>query len=200
MGYLRPKMAILWVLLLLGAPGWAGTLPARAHGDIERSDPMADAVIPVAPAEVHIWFSQELFRREGANVIEVSGPDGTRVDGGDTQIDDDDRTHVFVSLQPDLSPGLYTVSWRNLSVEDGHEGSGAFSFTVEPAAGEAAPQSSPPATQQEPAETPTQSPVPTPAPPASGGLPCLSGFLLSSVALGVVISRRRAGEEEVSET
>src|SRR5687767_9438050 len=147
---LRSKFVTLCLLLLLGALVLGGDPLARAHGDIERSDPAADAVIPAAPAEVHIWFSQEVFRREGANVIEVRGPDGTQVDGGDTQIDDDDRKHAFVSLQPELPPGLYTVSWRNLSAEDGHEGSGEFSFTVEGTAGE----SNPPPAQQTATETP----------------------------------------------
>jgi methionine-rich copper-binding protein CopC len=202
MVYRPPKFVTLYLLLLLGAFVLGGV--ARAHGDIERSEPAAEAVIPVAPAEVHIWFNQELFRREGVNVIEVSGPDGTRVDGGDTQIDDDDRKHAFVSLRPELPPGLYMVSWRNLSAEDGHEGSGEFSFTVESAAGE----SSPPPVQQAATETPaappsptplspatpTPEPTPVPTPPASGGLPCLSGLLLGSLFLaGAVSSRGREG-------
>jgi methionine-rich copper-binding protein CopC len=191
--YLRFKVAMFCFLLILFTQVWGGNPLARAHGEIERSDPAADAVLPAAPAEVHIWFSQELFRREGANMIKVSGPDGARVDGGDTQIDDDDRKHAFVSLQPNLPPGFYTVSWRNLSVEDGHEGSGEFSFTVEPAAGEAAPQSSPPAAQQAATETPLPSPTPAPAPtpPASSGLPCLSGLLLGGGVLMAIISRQR---------
>jgi methionine-rich copper-binding protein CopC len=200
--YLRLKFVTLCLLLLLGAFVLAGNPLAQAHGEIERSDPAADTVIPAAPAEVHIWFSQELFRREGGNVIEVSGPEGNRVDGGDTRIDDDDRKHAFVSLQPELPPGLYTVSWRNLSVEDGHGGSGEFSFTVESVAGEAAPQSNPPPAQQAATETPaalpsptpaspatpTPEPAPTPTPPATGGLPCLNGLLLGGLFLAVTLS------------
>jgi hypothetical protein len=129
------------------------------------------------------------------------------VDGGDTQIDDDDRTHAFVSLQPDLPPGLYTVRWRNLSSEDGHEGSGEFSFTVEATAGEATPQSSPPDAQQAATDTPvlpsptptllpapTPDPTPAPTPPASGGLPCLSGLLLGGLFVAVTISGRKREE------
>jgi hypothetical protein len=127
-------------------------------------------------------------------VIEVYGPQEDRVDQGETQVDDDDRKHLFVSLEPNLPPGLYTVSWRNLSVEDGHEGSGEFSFTVKPAGGEAAPQANPPATQAPAAITPTQSstptsaPAPTPALPPSGGLPCLGGLLLGGMFLAVLTS------------
>jgi copper transport protein len=120
-------------LLLLLAPALlAVTLaaPTAAHSNIERSDPPEDAVLPTAPDAVHIWFTQELFRREGENQIEVQGPDGARVDAQDVQIDDDDRKHLFVSLAGDLLPGLYTVSWRALSSEDGHPQQGEFTFTV----------------------------------------------------------------------
>jgi hypothetical protein len=87
------------------------------------------------------------------------------------------------------------VSWRNLSLEDGHEGNGEFSFTVGPAANDAAPQSSPPAAQQTatatptlqpsptPMPSPTSTPVPEPTPSPSGGLPCLGGLLLGGVFL-----------------
>jgi hypothetical protein len=133
-------------------------------------------------------------------VIEVSGPEGSQVDQGDTRLDDDDRKHAFVALQPDLPPGVYTVSWRNLSLEDGHEGNGEFSFTVGPAANDAAPQSSPPAAQQAATATPaplpsptsvppaTSTPAPVPTPSPSGGLPCLGGLLLGGVFL--IISDR----------
>jgi copper resistance protein C len=196
MVYLHPKFVTFCFLLLLGTLVLTGAPLARAHGDIERSEPAADEVIPMAPAEVHIWYSQEVLRLEVANVIEVRGPDGTQVDEGDTQIDDDDRKHAFVSLQPELPPGLYTVSWRNLSAEDGHEGSGEFSFTVEGTAGE----SNPPPAQQTATETLATPPSPTPAspatpttestpaPPASGGLPCLGGVLLGGLFLAVTLS------------
>lgn len=61
---LRPIIYTLFILL-------AGVLSihpelVRAHAGYDRSDPPADAVIPEPPAEVHVWFTQEVFRREGA--------------------------------------------------------------------------------------------------------------------------------------
>lgn len=205
--YSRLKIALLCVpLALLGIVSFNHL--ARAHAEYERSEPAADAVIPAAPPEVHIWFTEELFRRQDVNAIEVSGPDGNRVDQNDIQLEDDDRKHAFVSLQPNLPPGLYTVSWRNLSIEDGHEGSGEFSFTVEAGAEEAPLQANPTAAQQPTAKTPTSIPAstatlpPTPAsppmptpPPSSGGLPCLGGLLLGGVFLTVLtIGQHRRGQ------
>ncbi len=168
--------------LLLGLFGRG--LTVRAHAELERSQPAANAVMAAPPAEVHLWFSEELFKRKGANLIKVDGPGGVQVDQGDTRIDDDDRKHALVSLKPGLAAGVYTVRWQNTSVEDGHEGSGQFNFTVDPAAGETAPQTAPPApaATTAPQPTPTPSPTPTPA-PASGGLPCLGGLLLGGLLL-----------------
>ena len=62
MVYLHPKFVTICLLLVLGVFVLAGNPSALAHGEIEHSDPAADAIIPAAPPEVHIWFSQELFR------------------------------------------------------------------------------------------------------------------------------------------
>jgi methionine-rich copper-binding protein CopC len=190
----RFKIVIFCLLLILFAHVFGWGQWAYAHAEYERSEPAANAVIPAAPAEVHIWFTQELFRRKGANVIEVSGPDGTRVDQDDTRIDDDDRKHAFVSLRPALPAGRYIVRWHNSSIEDGHEGSGEFSFTVKPEGGEAAPQASPPTVQQPAAATSTLLPSPTPAPQASGGLPCFNGIILGGVLLTIVTAGQRKSE------
>ena len=111
---------------------------AVGHADYDRSEPAADGVVNVAPTQVRIWFTQEVFRRQGANRIEVARADGTRVDLDDTAIDDDDRRLMTVSLTPELGAGVYTVRWRALSAEDGHEGEGEFRFTIETAATTAA--------------------------------------------------------------
>jgi methionine-rich copper-binding protein CopC len=178
-GRRRLVLALLLACVGLGL----GALAVYAHAEYERSEPPAGAVIPEAPDEVHVWFTQELFRRAGANTLEVVGPDGARVDKEDARIDDDDRTHMIVSLQGDLPAGAYTVRWQSLSADDGDADSGEFGFAVDPAA-------SPPQTSgaPQPVATPSAAAVaPTPAPPAQGtqelpsqergGLPCLGGFL-----------------------
>jgi methionine-rich copper-binding protein CopC len=165
---------------------------ARAHAEYERSEPAANAVIPIAPTEVQIWFTQELFRRQGANLIEVSGPDGAKVDRGDTRIDDDDRKHVLVSLQTGLAEGRYSVRWRNLSADDGDEHSGEFSFTVAAGAGEATPQPNP--TVAQPAEVTrpvAATSTSVAAPPPTSGLPCLGGLLVGGAFLAMMAMVQR---------
>ncbi|MFN8459357.1 MAG: copper resistance protein CopC [Anaerolineae bacterium] len=199
MVHLRTEVVVLSLLLTLLLSVWEGGQLTCAHAELDRSEPTVNAVIPTVPAEVHIWFTEELFKRKGVNIIEVSGPDGAKVDQGDTQIDDDDRKHAFVSLKSGLTAGAYTVRWRNSSAEDGHEGSGEFSFTVDPAAGETKPQVTPSTIQ--PSATKVVTPessataasesgaTPPSTPSGSGGLPCLSGLLLGGLVL--VIQHRR---------
>jgi methionine-rich copper-binding protein CopC len=183
---------------------------AQADANYERAEPPAAAVIPVAPSEVHVWFTQELFRRASENTLEVIGPDGSRVDTEDVQMDDDDRTHLFVSLADDLPPGLYTVRWRALSADDGHSSQGEFSFTVDPEAAPAAETTITDTTaitsMATPEVLPTEPAVPTPLPPSptvsetpsaasespasSGSWPCLGSASLGLASLTLVYTRR----------
>jgi methionine-rich copper-binding protein CopC len=107
---------------------------AQAHADYARSEPGAEAVVAAAPARVVIWFTQDMFRRQGENWIHVTGPTGEDVHSGEAVIDDDDRRQMSVDLLPELPPGVYTVAWHTLSAEDGDDHDGSFTFTLDPEA------------------------------------------------------------------
>lgn len=187
----------LIVLVALTAVGWQ-TFIVRGHADYERSDPATGATLAEAPTQVQIWFTQELFRRQGENYIQVYNADGDRVDLDDAVISDDDRTLITVSLAPDLADGIYTVRWRALSAEDGHPKEGEFTFSVgdapaappeaTPVADEETPTNTPAAPEEAPAATAT--PVPAPA-ESSGGVPCVGSSALIIFALGAVLLGRR---------
>jgi len=190
--HLRQWLSIFGVILLL-LIGW-GTFSfslASAHAEYDHSDPQDGAVLAQPPAEVHVWFTEELFRREGANTLAVFGPSGGQVDQGDARIDDDDRTHMLVSLNPGLPDGQYAVRWQSLALEDGDEDSGEFSFTVGSMA-VAAPAETQSATDVSAAEGST---APEPDASNSSSLPCLSGLIMTLLTLGIVIvpSMRKSG-------
>ncbi|MDE0630400.1 MAG: copper resistance protein CopC [Caldilineaceae bacterium] len=220
---------LLWVALLLAAIHYPLSAAVHAHAGHDRSVPSAGEVVSQAPQQVQVWFTQELFRREGQNALEVYGPDDQRVDQDDAAIDDDDRKLMSVSLQSDLPNGVYTVRWRTLSADDGDEADGEFQFTIqadEPAA-ETSPttvpttaatpapvKAQPPPTHTETAEsTGTQAmpPPPVPAdedtesPPAPAdqgpGIPCLGSAAPALLLLGTVIlaGRRRRLSERQSQ-
>jgi methionine-rich copper-binding protein CopC len=162
------KISLALFVGILGGLLLVGT--AYAHARYLRSEPGADAVIATSPSRVDIWFAGELFRRQGENTIRVIGPDGQAVHTGETELDDDDRTHIRASIQSDLPPGRYLVEWRNVSLEDGHPEEGSFNFTLDP---QAAATSTP--MGQTPASVSTQTTVPEAAPRTGG--PCSSVYL-----------------------
>jgi len=174
-----------WVVLF--ALGAAAVLLApssvSAHSDYESSVPGRDEVVAEAPGQVEVFFTQEVFREEGANFVRVFDGSGTQVSDGDGAIDDDNRAHITATLQPDLAPGRYIVRWMTLSFEDGDDAEGAFCFyiAVEPTQEEAdecaafageeeeTPAAEPTEpgeataapTEAEPLSTPAASPIPT---------------------------------------
>lgn len=187
-------LAVVGGLLLVGA--------AHAHARYLRSEPGDGAVVATAPTRVDIWFTQELFRREGENWIRVFGLDEQPVYAGEAQVGDDDRKHLWIMLQAGLEPGQYRVEWRNLSAEDGDPDEGSFSFTLDPQAavtstpmemGTPAASATLPAADITPSVAPTTiSPTsaPTPTPPASGGGSCVPGLLPAVGLVGLVLTRR----------
>lgn len=98
-----------------------------AHADITRSDPAANAVLPVAPAQVTIEFTEAVEPR--LSKIEVLYDDGSVADNNDTTRDPNDPKVLRVSLK-ESREGTYIVSWRALSEADGHVTSGSFVFSV----------------------------------------------------------------------
>ena len=184
--------ALILGLLIIGGLLFVET--AYAHSAYVRSNPGADAVIASAPAKVEIWFSQELFRRKGENIIQVSGPDGQEVSSGETQIDDEDRAHIWVELSPNLPAGKYLVEWKNISVEDGPSTEGSFSLSIDP---QAAVTSAPmqestdiPTLTNTPLPESTPQPAPTEA-PVSTNNPCAGGLAPVAVLVFFDILRRR---------
>jgi len=168
---------------------------AEAHARYLRSEPGQGAIVSEAPTRVDIWFTQELFRRQGENRIEVSRADGQPVEVGDPMVDDDDRTHLSIPFKQNLLPGTYQVAWRNLSAEDGDSDEGEFEFVLDPAAVvtstpmEALFATAPPATLT---VVPLTQPVPTPTPTPASNDGCPLG-LLPSLGLLVLGWPRRRG-------
>ena len=157
-----------WAVLLTLGVALIPLTGALAHADYERSQPGDGAIVADAPERVDIWFTQEMFRREGENRIEVLGPDGQTVHDGKAQIDDDDRTHMWVDLQTPLSPGDFRVTWKTLSAADGDTAEGDFAFRFDPRAAATTTPMGEELTSGPPTSVPptaSQATVPPPPPP-----------------------------------
>jgi methionine-rich copper-binding protein CopC len=99
---------------------------ASAHAFLDHADPKVGSTIANSPAEVKIWFTQEL--EPVFSSIQVADEQGKEVDKKDVRLDSKDKTLLIVSLPP-LAAGTYTVTWHVVSV-DTHRTQGHFKFTV----------------------------------------------------------------------
>lgn len=99
---------------------------AARHLEMIDSKPAAEAIVPIAPDTLQLWFSQEI--EPGINRIGLEGLSG-EVGLGTTQPAPGDETSMLVPIAETLGDGVYTVSWRAAG-DDGHPVRGRFMFTV----------------------------------------------------------------------
>ncbi|MGB2567534.1 copper resistance CopC/CopD family protein [Micromonospora citrea] len=98
--------------------------PASAHAVLVSSSPVASAVVPEAPAEVVLTFSESVRKVTGK--IRVIAPDGSRADRGEPTFE---GAVVTVPVDRAGPRGTYLVSYRVISA-DSHPVSGAFTYSV----------------------------------------------------------------------
>src|SRR5574341_2407682 len=130
-------LAVVAIALALGSR----TPSAGARAFLTRSQPESGAVLPQAPPEVLLWYSED---------IEIEFSDGQVVDATGTRYDNDDfhqhadRANAGITLKPGAPNGTYTAIWDVLSAVDGHRTKGAVSFFVGPPGSARAPSVPPP--------------------------------------------------------
>ncbi|MFN0072049.1 MAG: copper resistance protein CopC [Chloroflexota bacterium] len=120
--------------------GWRGFLPvlalaywlltasaAWAHVELLGSEPPMGAGLTDPPPAVRLWFTEPVA--PGFTDLVLLDHRGRRVDAVVARITpNDDR--ILEAAVGDLTPGVYTVSFRALSAIDGHIERGAFMFSV----------------------------------------------------------------------
>ncbi len=84
----------------------------------------------MAPERIELRFTQQLFRRAGANTLDLVGPVGLLEGLGLGVIDSDDRSLLVLQLDTPLPSGRYLVRWTNLSADDGDSDEGRYPFYV----------------------------------------------------------------------
>ncbi|SCF44947.1 copper transport protein [Micromonospora matsumotoense] len=112
-------LLITLVALLLAPAG-----SASAHAVLSSSSPVASAVVPSAPSEVVLTFSESV--RKVPDKVRVIAPDGSRADRGEPRFE---GSVVTIGVDPAGPQGTYLVSYRVISA-DSHPVSGAFTYSV----------------------------------------------------------------------
>lgn len=115
---MRTLIAITSALFIsLAAPA------ADAHAFLDHATPLVGSTVAVAPRQLSLSFTQDL--EPAFSTVEVTGPNGARVDQGKPQIG---GNTMRVGLKG-AGPGSYRVHWHALSV-DTHTTQGSFTFHV----------------------------------------------------------------------
>jgi methionine-rich copper-binding protein CopC len=100
-----------------------GISGAQAHAFLDHASPLVGSTVRTAPHQLTLSFTQNL--EPAFSSVEVTGPNGARVDAGRAQIG---GNTMRVGLRAS-GPGTYHVHWRALSV-DTHRTQGSFTFHV----------------------------------------------------------------------
>ena len=118
------------LLALLVAPALPGAAGGRvlAHAQLVASSPGSGTVVPEAPDEIRLVFSEPL--EAGLSSADVADLNGTPLLTRAGTVDPDDPFALVVTGAPLEDGGIYLVAWRSLSAADGHAAQGFFYFGV----------------------------------------------------------------------
>ena len=100
--------------------------PAFAHSMLVKAEPPRRAVLATAPAQVQLWFNEEIEGDYASLVVlDAEKHPVTKIK---PKLAPDDLKSIVLTL-PELTAGKYSVKFRVLSV-DGHVVESYFDFTV----------------------------------------------------------------------
>jgi methionine-rich copper-binding protein CopC len=99
---------------------------AEGHARLARSEPAAASTLRAAPAEVRLWFTENLEPSFSAAHLLDAGR--RRVDGVDGRVDGANPALLRLAL-PALATGRYTVVYRVVSI-DSHVTAGELTFSI----------------------------------------------------------------------
>ncbi|MEU8549861.1 copper resistance protein CopC [Streptomyces roseoverticillatus] len=124
-GRLLPVLGTLLAALLCALGPGAGS--ASAHAALTSTDPASGSVVPAAPRQVKLTFSEGVLL--SADSVRVLDPQGKRVDEGKPAHADGKSDTAAVALAGGIADGTYTVAWQAVSA-DSHPVAGAFTFSI----------------------------------------------------------------------
>ncbi|HEV8327905.1 MAG TPA: copper resistance CopC family protein [Nitrospiraceae bacterium] len=108
--------------LAMGVP----VAPALAHAALVKTEPPRRALLAKAPAEVRLWFNEDIESAYASLVVlDIGKQPVTEVT---PHLAPGDQKSLVLPL-PELAPGKYSVQFRVLSL-DGHVIQSSFDFTV----------------------------------------------------------------------
>lgn len=118
------KIGAVIILALLAT--FISTRRAVAHAYLVRSEPAENAVLDIAPASMHLWFSETISPKfSSAQLLNAAG----QIIAVETETSPSDPFRLIMQF-PELADGVYSVRWTVLSETDGHFTQGLVVFGV----------------------------------------------------------------------
>ncbi len=97
---------------------------AQAHSELQRSDPLDGAVVPVGRTTLTMWFGEPVAAASSSFVLHTQ--DGSIVP---TATVSGPRATTVIEIRTDpLARDTYQLDWRVFSLDDGHTTSGTLVF------------------------------------------------------------------------
>ncbi len=125
----RIPRAIAAALVIGVAMGMAGPGVVAAHAELVSSSPAANSSLRQSPPSLTMTFSEPID--PSTALVQLSDDQQRPVPGiGGVKVDA--RGLVATVSVPPLEPGVYTVSYRVTSADDGHVSGGSWAFLVDP--------------------------------------------------------------------
>lgn len=182
---LAATAAMVFLLSVLMAP------TGSAHADLQVSTPEDGESLEVAPEEIRLTFSEELFEElVEISILDAAGDLYSTIGVEQTP---PPGTDVIFPWPPQAPPGEYSIAYRVVSA-DGHPVTGTVSFSYaatapEPSALEPSSSDSTPSAQSStPASSPTASaPFASPTNESSTSSSTDSSSVTPFVVIGVVL-------------
>ena len=97
-----------------------------AHASLVKSDPPRRASLSKSPAQIQLWFNEEIETAYAS--VAVLDSNGKTVSVDEPKAVEEDPKSVILAM-PELEPGSYKVQFRVLSV-DGHVVESDYSFRI----------------------------------------------------------------------
>jgi|HubBroStandDraft_1064217.scaffolds.fasta_scaffold685106_2 methionine-rich copper-binding protein CopC len=100
-----------------------------AHALLQKAVPAVGGTVTASPTEIRLKFSEGVEPRFSG--ITLATEAGVAQPTGKPAVDPADASVLIVTIGQPLKPGVYTVTWRAVSV-DTHKTQGGFNFTFAP--------------------------------------------------------------------
>ncbi len=121
----RTSMSRIVAALVLAMAATA----AFAHAQLQKAVPAVGGTVTASPTEIRLQFSEGVEPRFSS--IALASEAGAAEPTGKPGLDPADNSVLIATIAQKLKPGVYTVTWRAVSV-DTHKTQGSFNFTVAP--------------------------------------------------------------------